>query len=147
MTGNPLLVRYPRVESAGVEMDSSHNPRLRHYARISIRFHGNVQTFPVHLYSQVYWSGKNRFPEIREICLQQLANALCGTDRMNATTMLMSAVRSCLYGDLDSSIDPETRGSIFDMLTNGYIPTSRVPYVVPVNNMARLTPRLHTNLK
>lgn len=60
---------------------------------------------------------------------------------MNATTALMSAIRSCLYGDLDSSIDPETRGAIFDMLTNGYIPTSRIPYVVPVNNMARLTSR------
>ncbi|KAF9781707.1 hypothetical protein BJ322DRAFT_1077750 [Thelephora terrestris] len=74
------------------------------------------------------------FPEIREICLEQLASALCGADRANVTKNLMSAIRSSVRGDPDSTIDPETRGAIFDMLTNGYTPTSRIPYAAPTQS-------------
>ncbi|KAF9649446.1 hypothetical protein BDM02DRAFT_3113878 [Thelephora ganbajun] len=74
------------------------------------------------------------FPEIREICLQQLANALCAGDRVNTAKNLMSTIRSSIHGGPDSTIDPETRGAIFDMLTKGYTETTRIPYNHPSLN-------------
>jgi hypothetical protein len=81
-----------------------------------------------------------RFPEIREICLQQLANALCANNRVNIAKNLMSSIRGSIHGDAESIIDPETRGAIFDMLTKGYTLTSRVPYLVRVRGIARRSP-------
>lgn len=74
-----------------------------------------------------------RFPEIREICLQELANALCMGDRTTTTDNLISKIRGSIHGDPDSGIDPETRGAIFDMLTKGYSRTIWPPYVPPVS--------------
>ena len=89
---------------------------------------------------------ETRFPEIREICLQQLANALCGDDREHTTRNLMSTIRSSVHGDCDPSIDPETRGAIFDMLIKGYTQTSRIPYVPRVSHVARSAPYERANL-
>lgn len=79
---------------------------------------------------------RNSFPEIREICLQQLANALCTHDRAKTSKDLMSAIRGSIHGDSESIICPETRGAIFDMLAKGYAPTSRLPYAAPVSKVA-----------
>ena len=92
--------------------------------------------FPSSLVSPSLLSNEIRFPEIREICLQQLANALCASDRVNTSKNLMSAIQGCIHGNSGSIIDPETRGAIFDMLNKGYTPTNRLPYATPVSNMA-----------
>jgi hypothetical protein len=52
----------------------------------------------------------------------------------------MATIRSSIHGDPDCSIDPETRGAIFDMLTRGYTQTSRAPYVSPVSRIPRPAP-------
>ena len=76
---------------------------------------------------------------MREVCLQLLGNALCASDRASTTKKLMSAIRSSVHGDPDSSIDPETRGAIFDMLTKGYKQTTHTPYLPPVSYAIRFT--------
>lgn len=59
----------------------------------------------------------------------------------------MSTIRASIHGDYEPTIDPETRGAIFDMLAKGYTPTRRVPYVTPVSSAGRPAPYLHVNLR
>lgn len=82
---------------------------------------------------------KIRFPEIRAIFLQELANKLCAGDRVDATNHLISTIRGSIHGNPDSNIDPETRGALFDMLTKGYTRTVWDPYVPPVSCVIRPT--------
>jgi len=89
--------------------------------------------------------GETRFPEIREVCLQQLAKALCSGDRVNTTKNLMSAIRGSVHGHPESSIDPETRGAIFDMLANGYPQTSQSCIIHGVSRIVGSAPCEPTN--
>lgn len=89
---------------------------------------------------------KTRFPEIREICIQQLANTLCGMDRVDTIKNLMSALRSSIQESSEYSIHPETRGAIFDMLAKGYTQTSRIPYTHSVSRIIRSAPYEHLTL-
>ena len=82
---------------------------------------------------------ETRFPEIREVCLQLLANVLCARDRANITKELMSAILSPVTPDF--SIDPEIKGAIFDMLIKGYTRTNHTPYVLPVSSIICSAPR------
>lgn len=78
-------------------------------------------------------SNEIRFPELRKICLEQLANALCASDRADTSKNLISTIQGSIRGDSELVIDPETRGAIFDMLAKGYTPTNPVSYVASVS--------------
>ena len=88
---------------------------------------------------------KIRFPEIRAVCLQELANKLCAGDRANAANNLISTIRGLIHGNPDSNIDPETRDVLFDTLTKGYARTVWGPYVPPVSCAIRPTLCEHPN--